>query len=114
MYRYINSEELDSMTEIVDKVAMDYYFEVMEDIVKLRKQRASIYGDDWITNEVEAKVWLLWEKAQRATHIVKYNPDTLMNEYERLEDTLKDSVNYAIFALCILRKKRDVLAAAKK
>lgn len=91
-----------------DKSAMEYYQECFDDILKLRKQRASIYGDEWINDPIEAKVWLLWEKAQRAVHIVKYNPDTLLNEYEKLEDTLRDSINYCLFGLSILKKMKAI------
>jgi hypothetical protein len=35
------------------------------------------------------------------------NEKDLQNNYEKLEDTLMDRINYDLFALSILRKMRD-------
>jgi hypothetical protein len=71
-------------TQINEKNAMTVYKEIFDDILKLRSQRARIYGDAWVKDPIEAKTWLIWEKAQRAVHITKNNPE-LKNDYEKLK-----------------------------
>jgi len=84
---------------------MKMYEQKFNEILELRKQRAKIYGDAWINDPIDAKIWLCWEKTQRAIYITKNN-NNLKNDYESLEDTLKDLVNYAMFSLVILEKRK--------
>ena len=87
------------------KNVMDLYEQEFNKILELRRQRSKIYGDFWANDPIEAKVWLCWEKAQRAAFITKNNKD-LRNSYETLEDTLRDMINYAMFGLVIVSKMK--------
>lgn len=89
---------------IFEKTAMQYYEEEFNKVLELRKQRAKVYGDDWIDSPLDPKIWFLWEKASRATYILKNGK----NDYEDIKDTLYDSINYALFALAKLKKEEDM------
>lgn len=66
---------------------------------QIHDERRKIYGDKWIVDK-EYATMQLWGKAQRARHLLKVE-----NDYERLEDTLLDIINYAVFALMAIRKE---------
>lgn len=65
---------------------------------KIHDERAKAYGDEWVY-DAEYAVMELWGKANRARRLLK-KP----HEYERLEDTLLDAINYGAFALGALEK----------
>lgn len=94
----------------IPKVVGKDWFEALLRAVEIREKRAVFYGNRWIDEPVEFDVWMCYGKASRATHFLKKSDvNSLKNKenYEKLEDTLRDLVNYSLFALAKIEKRRD-------
>lgn len=74
----------------------EYYQNVINKVLAKREERRKQYGDKWVNDPIDYDIWMLWGKVGRAIHLLKKENE---NEYEKLEDTLIDLVNYALFAL---------------
>lgn len=83
-------------------IMQDYFQVALKKVLALREQRQKIYGNDWIYDEISYSIWNAWGKTQRATHILKHGN----NNYEKMEDTLRDNIIYSLFALAILEREK--------
>ena len=78
------------------------YFKALSAVISTRVQRQRIYGDDWTESPIDHEIWLIFEKFNRMMNLFK-SKNT--NSYEKLEDTVRDLVNYGLFLLAKLTKE---------
>lgn len=85
-----------------EKTPQEKLQDIINEVIELRKQRQKAYGDRWIELEFEGHSWHVIDKANR----LKYMLINGNNDYEKAEDTLKDLINYAMFALVKLNENK--------
>ena len=69
----------------------------LDKVIAIRNKRQETYGDRWEKDPIEYDVWMVYGKLQRAFYQIEHQPK---NAYEKMEDSLIDLINYALFALC--------------
>jgi hypothetical protein len=93
--------KMDKLT-INKKYVGEEWLKVLKKVVIMREERAKIYGNDWINEPLDYDMWMLYGKVKRAMPMMKDGG----NHYEKLEDTLIDLINYSLFALAKIGKKK--------
>ncbi len=91
-----------AVIEIDDVVGIDW-IRALRDVATLRVQRANIYGNGWLHEPIQYDLWTIYGKATRLKNMLEHGN----NNYERVEDTCKDIVNYCLFALAKLNKSKS-------
>ena len=86
---------------ITEKDVGKEYLDVLKEVVKIRKQRRKIYGDDY-GHPPEVEVWTIYQKTFR---MIKLFKDGNSN-YEKIDDTLRDLINYSLFLLIKISNKK--------
>jgi len=74
------------------------YIEELEEIIKIRKDRKKIYGNSFLTEKPESLLTIIKGKISRFIN---------SNDLENRKDSLRDCVNYIIFLLCVLNKRKE-------
>jgi len=75
------------------------YFEALQHAVSIRLDRKKLYGDGFLTSKDRFFMVMLEEKLARATHMFD---NATAGNYEKIEDTLLDIVNYSLMWLQVL------------
>jgi len=72
------------------------YIKALNEVIKVRNQRALIYGNDWQKDPDWAILAEIRQKYKRLKMVVIENK---LNDYEHKKDCLIDLCNYALFML---------------
>jgi len=83
----------------------------INEILALRNERQKLYGDRWIEDSVDEHFAALTMKFKRAQHLLARRLAGLQEtreDYESLDDTLKDLCVYALFLLCKKDMNREM------
>ena len=78
------------------------YENALKKVVDVRLQRKKIYGDQWQQMQIYELVAMIKQKTSRLEHMFLNGT----NNYEKMEDTLIDNVNYNLFLLEILQRRQ--------
>lgn len=78
------------------------YLEVLKKAINVRAERRKIYGDDF-SHPIDVEVWTIYQKTFR---MIKLYRDGNSN-YEKIDDTLIDLINYALFLLIKLDMQKN-------
>ena len=87
---------------------MNAYQNTLNKVIKIREDRQKLYGDDWIYDPIEYDFWMLYGKFNRLQYLLKHKLND-KSQYEKIDDTLIDMINYSIFLLYKINKKGDKL-----
>jgi len=98
------------MNEMIKQspIGDEYERELLE-VIKIRAQRRKIYGDDF-SHPMDVEVWHIYQKTFRMLNLFKSGNVV----YEKLEDTLRDIINYSLFLLIKIRRKKKVRTKIKE
>jgi len=94
------------MKQKIKKSSIDDYQKIIEKILKIRKERKSLYGDSYNEMESLGHYFHAFNKFKRLRHQLdlELNHINLANNYEKVDDNVIDIINYLIFFL-IMREK---------
>ena len=77
--------------------------QIISEVLNIRKQRKSKYGDSWKLLGLEGNFYMIKSKFIRL-EILHFSKD---KKYESEEDVLKDIVNYCLFQLAMIKEKKN-------
>lgn len=86
------------------------YETALEQVIAIRLQRKKIYGDVWKQQKDYRLVAMVMEKADRLEKLV-FSEE---NNYENIQDTLIDCINYSLFLLQNKIDKQSIKTLIKK
>lgn len=72
------------------------YINALKKVIEIRQQRQKIYGDDWKKAKNYRLISMIMEKAERLERLAL---NTATNDYEKIEDTLIDEINWSLMLL---------------
>ena len=72
------------------------YVHALEAVLKTRLERKKLYGNSWMNDTDEMLLQMIKQKLGRFEAL---KDNTTSDAYEKVEDTLVDLVNYALFLL---------------
>lgn len=75
------------------------YVEELKEVLKIRKNRRAIYGDSFLKDKAENLLVLIEGKINRYK---------VTDDFETKLDSLRDSVNYLIFLLCVIKNDKNL------
>jgi len=84
-----------------DEVSLPY-LESLEKAVNIRKQKRSIYKDEYLNDSIQFLILTIENKIKRIKGHIEN--DTIINDIEKCEDNILDAVNYLIFLNCVINK----------
>ena len=87
-----------------DEVSLPY-LESLEKAVNIRKQKRSIYKDEYLNDSIQFLILTIENKIKRIKGHIEN--DTIINDIEKCEDNILDAVNYLIFLNCVINKQNE-------
>lgn len=73
------------------------FVEELENVLKIRANRKAIYGDSFLEEDVNSLLIMAEGKFKRYM---------ASNDLENKRDSLRDLINYVVFMLCVLNKRK--------
>ncbi len=78
------------------------YLKALEKAIKIRKDKRSIYKDEYLNDSIEFLMLTIENKLKRIKMNISNN--TVINDVEKCEDNILDAVNYLLFLNCVIKK----------
>jgi len=95
------------MTNNLDKTKLEKtgYIDALKNAIDIRLNRQKLYGDGFLDAKDRFFMVMLEEKIARATYIFDNPEKRNEDNYEKIEDTLLDLVNYSLMWLQVLHNR---------